>query len=251
MFSFGYWGWGSSVKQLVESIDVVEAARGFQPPLFVDIRVSRSVRAAGFDGAAFERAVGSSRYRWLDSLGNTGILDGGTMRIKDPTAANVLLDIAVECARDGRRLLFFCACEVPCNCHRAVVAELTLEAAAQRKLHIEVVEWPGGEPELDGIEVELPLPEFEKVRHGAKSIPLGDQLPLTRAASVPWYSLVAVRREGAKEAPSWRLMTGPARYKKAGWYLPVYGVFDGDPREAIRAMIQEDREADGYSLRRR
>jgi len=49
-------------------------ARGFQPPIFVDIRIRRSVRAAGFTGSAFERLVGQDRHRWMKSLGNKFII---------------------------------------------------------------------------------------------------------------------------------------------------------------------------------
>jgi hypothetical protein len=66
LFSFGYRGWDSAVPQLLQCIDEVEKSRGYAPAIFVDARLSRSVRAAGFDGNAFERAVGTSRYRWLD-----------------------------------------------------------------------------------------------------------------------------------------------------------------------------------------
>jgi hypothetical protein len=52
----------------MDPIDAVEKARGFAPPLFVDIRISRSVRAPGFNRAPFEGVVGKSRYRWLDDL---------------------------------------------------------------------------------------------------------------------------------------------------------------------------------------
>ena len=148
LFSFGYWGWGSATTQLVQAIDAVEAARGHAAPLFVDIRISRSVRAKGFDGSAFEAVVGPPRYLWLDALGNLGIQDGGDMRIKDPTAANTLLDIAERCAHENRRVLFFCACATPSKCHRSAVTQLLLKAAARRKLPVEVVEWPGGEPDL-------------------------------------------------------------------------------------------------------
>jgi hypothetical protein len=50
LFSWGYWGWGSCVPQLLQDVDAVEAARGYGPPLFVDIRMSRDVRARGFMG---------------------------------------------------------------------------------------------------------------------------------------------------------------------------------------------------------
>ena len=164
MFSFGYWGWGSAVPQLVESIDAVEKARGFAPPLFVDIRISRAVRAPGFNGATFEAVVGKSRYRWLDDLGNVGIQDKGAMRIKNPGAVNTLLDLGEECARNNRRLIFFCPCPRPCGCHRMEVARLALKAAATRNMPVEIVEWPGGEPSSRELEVELSEDDFEKVR---------------------------------------------------------------------------------------
>lgn len=249
LFTFGYWGWGSAVEQLVEGVDAVEADRGFDPPLFVDVRISRSVRARGFDGSAFPARVGESRYRWLDSLGNLGVQDGGAMRIKDPAAAGELLDLAVECARDHRRLLFFCACERPCNCHRATVATLVLCAAEQRNVQIEIVEWPGGEPRLD-LSLVLTRPEFDKVCRGAASIPLGNRMTLAESGAVPWYSLVSVRPDDDDEAPTWRLVTGPAKYRKAGWYLPVYGALDGEPEEAMLAEVHRARDADGYALRR-
>src|SRR5262245_59263187 len=98
LFSWGYWGWGSAVKKLIEAVDAVESARGFEPPMFCDIRLSRSVRAAGFAGSAFENAIGTARYRWLDALGNVAVKQRGAMRIKDPAAVEALLDMAEECA---------------------------------------------------------------------------------------------------------------------------------------------------------
>ena len=58
LFTWGYYGWGNHTPSLVEAVDAVETERGFQPPIFVDIRLRRSVRAAGFTGQAFERLVG-------------------------------------------------------------------------------------------------------------------------------------------------------------------------------------------------
>ena len=250
LFSFGYWGWGSATTQLVQAFDAVEAARGYAPPMFVDIRISRSVRAKGFDGTAFQTVVGASRYRWLNALGNLGIKNGGAMRIKDPAAANTLLDIAEQCALENRRVVFFCACPTPSQCHRSEVTRLVLEAATRRKVAIEIVEWPGGVPDHKGIEVELSWSEFEKVRKGGKSIPLNEALPLADAEAIPYYTLAAVRPQGEKEAPSWRLVTGPAMYKKSGWCLPVFGHFDGEPPEAIRAEIRKARTDNGYDAQR-
>jgi hypothetical protein len=100
LFSWGFWGWGTATKQLVEAVEAVEASRGYQPPLFVDVRVDRSKsRAPGFKGAAFEKEFGPSRYIWMDDLGNQAIPDGGPMRIKNPAAAETLLDQARRCAK--------------------------------------------------------------------------------------------------------------------------------------------------------
>jgi hypothetical protein len=248
LFSFGYWGWGSAVAQCVEAADAVEKARGFAPPLFVDIRISRSVRAKGFAGNAFAALAGESRYRWLDSLGNVGVLDRGAMRIKDPAAADDLLDLALGCIKGRRRLLFFCACERPCHCHRATVAALVLEAGARRKVPVEVVEWPGGEPRLD-LSFVLTRAEFDKVLRGAASLPLGSRMSLAESAAVPWYSLVSIRPDDDDVVPTWRLVTGPAKYKKTGWSLPVYGVIDNESETAMLAEVNRARAVDGFAIR--
>ena len=246
LFSFGYWGWGSATTALVEVIDAVEASRGFAPPIFVDIRISRSVRAKGFDGQAFEKVVGPARYRWFESLGNLGIKDKGGMRIKDPAAVSDLLDLAVESRRNNHRVIFYCACEIPCNCHRREVSRLVLGAAKQRTLTLEVVEWPGGEPPAEPIELELPKAEFERAWKGAASVRIGKAMPLAEAGAIPWHSLLHVRPRGMKQFPPWRLITGPVRYKKTGWYLPVFGAYDDEPTNVANAEQLERRKEYGY-----
>jgi hypothetical protein len=52
-FSWGYWGWGNSVPQFLQAAAAHEAARGFMPPAFADVRLRRSGRAPGFNGRAF------------------------------------------------------------------------------------------------------------------------------------------------------------------------------------------------------
>jgi hypothetical protein len=47
--------WGSSTEQLIESVDAVEQHRGFAPPIFIDVRVHRSVQAKGFANDSFEK----------------------------------------------------------------------------------------------------------------------------------------------------------------------------------------------------
>jgi len=256
--TWGYWGWGHATRQLIEAVDAVEAARGYGPPLFVDIRLSRSVRAPGFSGRAFEDAVGSSRYRWLPDLGNLAVQDGGddAIRIKNPAAAETLLDIAEGAARDNRRVMFFCACEFPgvegqdeC-CHRTTVARLVLEAARRKNLAARVVEWPGGEPPSNGFVLELAEPAFEKVRRGAVWIPLEEPVPLVEVAGLPWGTVTFVQCRG--KGPEWyfRLLAGPARYSKAGWQLPVCEDIDLESSsEEILDQVREFREEWGFVSR--
>jgi hypothetical protein len=101
IFTWGYYGWGNHTPQLVECVDAVETSRGFAPPLFVDIGIRRSVRAAGFNGSAFEKRLGQDRHRWMKSLGNTFIetRTGPHIQIAQPAAADELLDRAIESAR--------------------------------------------------------------------------------------------------------------------------------------------------------
>src|SRR5215213_1962920 len=95
LFSFGYHGWGNHTADLVRAADAVEAARGFGPPVFVDTRVRRSVRAAGFTGNAFGKLLGG-RHVWIPRLGNEHVVTrtGPTIQIADPTAADDLLTLA-------------------------------------------------------------------------------------------------------------------------------------------------------------
>lgn len=40
-FTWGYWGWGTNVPELLRGVDGAERASGFKPPFFVDIREAR------------------------------------------------------------------------------------------------------------------------------------------------------------------------------------------------------------------
>jgi hypothetical protein len=42
IFTWGYYDWGNHTPRLVEAVDAVERSRGFEPPLFVDIRIRRT-----------------------------------------------------------------------------------------------------------------------------------------------------------------------------------------------------------------
>jgi hypothetical protein len=221
LFSFGYWGTGSATPALVEAVNEAEALRGFEPPLWVDIRISRSVRAAGFRDAAFEKLLGT-QYVWMQDLGNRSILDGKPrIDIRRPAAADELLELALRSAR--RRLIFFCSCELPGGCHRHVVAELVVTAANARGVGVEVVEWPGGEPVA--VSFDLSPATFRAVaRGGHKTLAVPPGMGLAAAVSLPWASQAVL----AAGEESVSVLLGPALFTARGAHLRVLGVRPGE-----------------------
>ena len=144
LFTWGYWGWGNSTRELVRRIDAAEKKSGFDAPVFVDIRVQRAVRAEGFNGSAFEQVAGPERYWWLPSLGNRNVkANKPGIRIADPYSARTLLDLAIHYERQNRRIYFFCACKEFRWCHRKKVANLVRKEAGRRHRRIRILEWPG------------------------------------------------------------------------------------------------------------
>lgn len=117
---------------------MVENARGYRAPLFVDARIRRSVRAAGFRDGAFERLLGAERYRWMKGLGNKN-LDSGAPALAEREQIDELLALTMTLHRSSRRAIFFCSCEFrfvdgPPYCHRCLITgELIGRAAAGRK----------------------------------------------------------------------------------------------------------------------
>ncbi|MBM3271218.1 MAG: hypothetical protein FJZ01_26595, partial [Candidatus Sericytochromatia bacterium] len=137
-FSFGYAGWGPHTEKLIRTFDVVERARGFEPPLIVDTRIRRNVRAVGFRGTALADRLGD-RHRWLRELGNRNVLTGEDgIAIDHPEAARTLLTWIREEAARYRRLIFFCSCGPVEGCHRQAIASLLLEEAKIQGLDLEI-----------------------------------------------------------------------------------------------------------------
>ena len=127
------------------------------------------------------------------------------MRIKDLGAVTTLLEIAKSSSRSHRRVIFFCACEFPGSqhrprCHRVVVAGLVLKSAKSCNVPVNIVEWPGGEPDIAEVELHLPTDDFAKVRRGAASIRLKRPVALAEMAGLPWLSLVTVQTRDASPA---------------------------------------------------
>jgi hypothetical protein len=227
LFSWGYWGWGASTEQLIEATDLAERGRGFEPPIFVDVRLLRNGKAKEFVGNAFRNLVGATRYCWMDDLGNLGILDGeGGMRIKNPAAAADLLKLALQAAKERRRVIFYCACEFPyldgkLACHRRKIIELLFANAKKIGKAISIVEWPGGEPNEVQIKVDRKL--FSAVTRGRRSIPFSSD-QLKEYGGLPWGSLAALECED--DDTKAYVLVGPAKFatSKAGkgyWYVPV------------------------------
>lgn len=242
LFSWGYYGWGNATKQLVKAVDAIEESRGFKPPLFVDIRISRAVRAPGFNGSAFEKLLGD-RYVWMPSLGNKKIISrtGKGIQIADPEAAEELLDLAVKAAKEKRRLIFFCGCEFPkwdgkTACHRDKVAELVIAAAKKRKLAVKVVEWPGdSRPRL---KMELSSDNFRRVKNGSRFVPVSRQIKPEVLEGPAWGAIMTF---SSGDDQIHRLV-GPLIWQRNSWHLPMLNFYsDPDaPLWAYKEMAEEN-----------
>jgi hypothetical protein len=222
IFSWGYWGWGNATDKLIQAFDAVEQSRGFEPPIFVDVRLSRSVRAPGFNGNLFEKKLGSNRHYWIKALGNEGIrtTNKKSIHIADPLAAYELLYRAMDAAQQNRRVIFFCNCPVPRRCHRWEVARLVLNVARKRDIAVEIVEWPGGKAKHIDLEVTPEL--FRALTNDRKSIPIGARPELSEAAALPWGTTITIHADG-KEL---HRLIGPATHERGEWSLPVLDYWD-------------------------
>lgn len=249
IFTWGYYGWGNHTRRLIRAVDLVERERGFNPPIFVDIRIRRNVRAAGFTGPAFERLLGPGRYRWMKSLGNRFIetRTGPRVQIASPTAAAELLDVAIESGRNEQRVLFFCSCQWPrcdgkISCHRTTVARLLLKEARKRGTRLQVVEWPGGEPKHTELGV---TPEvFDAVRRGRMSVPLGKRAALAAFAGMPWCSIVTLASRGEKL----HRIVGPAIVQRGEWVLPVLFLYFDPATDMVTYRKQAEKVRRSWGL---
>jgi hypothetical protein len=230
-FSWGYWGWGTHTKEFVRTVDAIERQRGYRPPIFVDIRFSRSVRATGFRQQAFEATTGKNRYVWMKSLGNAKIGSGENgIRISKPTAARDLLKIVVDSGREKQRVIFFCSCEDPKHCHRARVASLLVKAATQGNVPLNVVEWPGEEPKTAKLNVSDKI--LKEVLAGGNRVSLAEQSQTTlkQMAGLPWCSRVELRSD-----ITIAIISGPAKLASQ-WYMPVIGPKYSDETDTVETL---------------
>lgn len=235
LFSWGYYGWGTSIPELLETTAAVEEARGFGPPMFVDVRIRRAVRAKGFRGPAFEEAAGADRYRWMKELGNPLVKDRSAgRRVDQPEAANDLIDLAMELAAENRRLMFFCSCKVPGSCHRRDVAREVIKHAKARDVPVAVEEWPGGAIQArEALTLDVTEKEFRAfIQRDTASLPVSDDLVL-QASSMPWGSIIRVRCGEESALAS----AAPALHTVGRWAVPlVYYPNDWSARDLFKEM---------------
>jgi hypothetical protein len=80
--------------------------------LFVDVRISRSVRATGLSRRCIRGSDRTQAIPLGSRLGNKAVANpqGSRIQINDPAAAGDLLDLALERLRAPAQI-FFCACE--------------------------------------------------------------------------------------------------------------------------------------------
>ncbi|MCE9563952.1 MAG: hypothetical protein K8U57_18070 [Planctomycetes bacterium] len=85
--------------ELVETVDAIEKSRGCKPPIFVDIRIRRSIKAVGFNGTIMSGF-------WMKSVGNNFIETraGPPIQIADPETAKDLLHLAKSHGQERPRL---------------------------------------------------------------------------------------------------------------------------------------------------
>lgn len=249
VFMWGYSGWGNATSDFVASADAVERARGYRPPLFVDVRIHRKVRAEGFKDDKFEKAkrVGEARYRWMRGLGNESQLrkTGRRIKILNPDCAECLLDLIVAEAANRRRILFFCSCELPCNCHRLTVAKLLLAAARRRRQALEIEEWPGGQPGTNADETILRVSdkELSRLRKSASTVPLHHPKPLAKYAGLACGTLItAIGPSGSVVLPVASAMRAPK-----GWYLPILWEEDDTRTKTTARAVAAWRANYGYT----
>jgi hypothetical protein len=155
--------------------------------------------------------------------------------------------LALDAAKRQQRVIFFCACKVPAQCHRAEVVRLVSAAARKRRSKVEITEWPGGDQvELKPVELKVSNELLLKVRAGRRSIPLPESADLVKFGSLPWCSRVLLK-SGQGEA---EVICSPAEYSsKLGWYLSTLEVANenSDPEIQIQWM-KEYREEGGYDV---
>ena len=82
------------------------------------------------------------------------------------------------------------------------------------------------------------------------SIPIAEPIALADMAGLPWGTTVWVHCRGKSDDDSLRVLSGPARFGRTGWYLPVLEEVDDEapPRDVEEQALSFRREC-GYEAR--
>jgi hypothetical protein len=222
-FTWGYWGWGNATRDVVHVINAVEEVRGYGPPVFADVRAKRTVRAVGFRGDSFERAVGRDHYRWLGGLGNAAVMTGrGRTRLIRPEDAFELLGLIVAQGRADRRVIIFCSCESPWRapwCHRQLVARALREAAKAQRVRLVLQEWPGGKvSRATQSTIDVPPGTLRAVRAGQRWVTFGQSRPKPSVLGLPVGALVSLVERRDSETVS----LCPPRFVNGTWKFELF-----------------------------
>jgi hypothetical protein len=250
-FTWGYYGWGSASKEFVRAVDSLERKRGFRPPVFIDIRISRSVRAANFRNGEFEKIVGCRRYVWERRLGNKRIITkkGKRIQIAMPSAAGDLLDRIITLDAQRRHVIMFCSCFQPLRgariaCHRVSVGELLLKEAAKRRIALDVSEWPGESPTSH--ETRTTPGQENALLQRATYVPIGPvEGRLPAFVSLGWGSNIIFRSPDFY----WNVITGPAYVRKGQWWLERRDQEMSTSKAKTRALSRDFCRNAGYGSR--
>jgi hypothetical protein len=178
--------------------------------------------------------VAFSRNPYLDTAVGPKKTCRGGMRIADPSGVDELLQIIVGAEKARHRVIFFCACESPCRCHRAAVSRLLVKAARRKGIALTVVEWPGGKPEA--IELAVSDKLVKDVLRGRTRVTLvgTSRDRIRKLTALAWCSLVRLRSERGDMA----VISGPAQLS-ADWYLPVIGPKVSKPTDTLESLAQK------------
>jgi len=239
-FTWGYWGWGESTPELVGAFDEVEQSRGWRPPLFVDVRAKREVRATGFRGAAFENLLGHARYRWMPGLGNAAVATGrGPMRLNRPQDADDLLELILRHHDLRCRVVFFCSCESPWGagqCHRQLLATTLLERARSGGVSLWLQEWPGEALSAQGALFSIPVPPgtLRSLVSGRRWV-MTEGRPKADLLGVPIGSLVSLEEGGNSRLAS----ICPPRLVNGRWKLQLF--VEDEVGRTRSALLEEAR----------
>lgn len=248
LFSWGFYGWGSSARAFIKAADKVEASRGYRPPYFVEIRLRRSGRAPQFAGNSFEEIAGNNRYRWMPSLGNAALnkKGGPGVLIKNPAAAFDLLNLARQLDRKRQRVIFFCGCQLPCECHRRAVTSLLLRAARKQRIKVEIAEWPGGQP-TGAFQQSVSETQLKAIRrNGHANIRLGQRIPAVKLLALPWKSIAKL----SSSMDSVSAVVDAPRRTRLGWCLPVVDWDETMNVGVLRRRAAAQRKKEGFEIHR-